>query len=162
MSLPQHTRDALDAWEIERKEQIQLSLNITAVSCQTITIHELLNAIKRGKSTSPGEDGVTYDILNALVSMENSPLLDLFNMSYLEGRLPKAWKKALIIPIPKSSGGYRPVSLTSCLCKMMERILLNRLMYVIGDKLSCNLYGFMKGKGTSDCLIQCLSNDAEV
>lgn len=161
VSLPQHTRDALDAWEIERKEQIQSSLNITAVSCQTITIHELLNAIKRGKSTSPGEDGVTYDILNALVSMENSPLLDLFNMSYLEGRLPKAWKKALIIPIPKSSGGYRPVSLTSCLCKMMERILLNRLMYVIGDKLSCNLYGFMKGKGTSDCLIQCLSNDAE-
>ena len=34
-------------------------------------------------------------------------------------------------------------------------------MYMIGDKLSCNFYGFMKGKGISDCVSKCLSNDAE-
>lgn len=54
-----------------------------------------------------------YDILNSFVSLENSPLLDLINMRYLEGRMPKAWKKNVIIPVPTSSYGYRPVSLTT-------------------------------------------------
>ena len=93
--------------------------------------------------------------------MENSPLLDLFNMSYAEGRLPTEWKKAKVIPVPKATGGYRPVSLTSCFSKMMERVLLNRLVYIVGENLSCNLFGFLEGKCTSDCVIKCLSNDAD-
>ena len=89
-----------------------------------ISHDELLRTIKSDKSTAPGEDGITYEVLNCLASMENSPLLDLFNMSFFNGKLSRAWKKALIIPIPKSNGGNRPVSLTSCFSKMMERILL--------------------------------------
>lgn len=65
----------------------------------------------------------------------------------------------MIILIPKANGEYRPVSLTSCFCKMMERIILNRLLYIIGDQLSSNLFGFLKGKSTSDCIIKCLANE---
>ena len=104
---------------------------------------------------------MTYDIINCLASIENGPLLNLYNMSLSEGRLPSAWKKAIIIPIPKPGGGYRPVSLTSCLCKMLERVLLERLLYVIGGELSDNLYGFMKGRGTTDAVIKCLSHDSD-
>lgn len=32
-------------------------------------------------------------------------------------------------------------------------------MYLIGDVLSPNLYGFMKGKGTKNAVIKCLSHD---
>ena len=117
----------------------------------------MLFVINGGRSTAPGADGVTYDILNCLASVPYGPLLALFNMSYEEGRLPRGWKRAIIIPIPKGNGKFRPISLTSCFCKMMERIVLNRLQYQIGDKLSSNLYGFIRGKSTSDCINRYLS-----
>ena len=126
-------------------------------TCCYIT-RELLLANKHGKSTALGEDGVTYDVLSCLASIEDGPLFHLFNKSYREGRLPRAWKKAIIIPILKAGGGFRPMSLTSCFSKMMERIVLGRLRYIIDDCLHPSLYGFMKHKGTTGSLINCLSN----
>lgn len=55
--------------------------------------------------------------------MGSSPLLSLFNLSFKEDKLPIAWKRAILIPIPKPNGGYRPVSLTSCMSKMMEGMI---------------------------------------
>lgn len=52
---------------------------------------------------------------------------------YGEGKLPRDWKRSIIVPVPKSEGDFRLVSLTSCLRKMMERIVLERLQFVIGD-----------------------------
>ena len=103
-----------------------------------------------------GADGITYDVLNALAMLDRSPLLDLFNMSYEQGMLPSKWKDAVIIPIPKNNGDYRPISLTSCMCKMMERIILNRLLYLLGDNISDHLYGFRKGRNTAECIMKCL------
>lgn len=67
--------------------------------------------------------------------MSCSLLLGLFNLSLKKGKLPGAWKRDILIPIYKPIGGYRPVSLTSCISKMMGRIILNRLIYILGDKL---------------------------
>lgn len=80
----------------------------------------------------------------------------LFNRSNNEGRLPRAYRKAVIIPTPKPGEGVRPVSLTSWFCKIMERIILERIIYVVRDKLSNNLYGFMKGRETTDAVMKCL------
>lgn len=52
-----------------------------------ITRDELLYAVKRGKSTAPGHDGLTYNVLNVLLIMQDDILLlDLLNM-FAEGRL---------------------------------------------------------------------------
>lgn len=57
-------------------------------TCVPITRDELL-AVKHGKSTSPGHDGLSYDILNTLLVVQgDKPLLKLFNMSFAVGRLP--------------------------------------------------------------------------
>ena len=61
-------------------------MNTGDISDVEITKDELLNAIKKGKSTAPGEDGITYDILNCLASIDDSPLLRLFNISFKEGK----------------------------------------------------------------------------
>ena len=79
-------------------------------------------------------------------------------MSYKNGRLPIKWKIALIVPVSKGYGDYRPISLTSCLCKCMVRLILNKLIYVVGDQLPPNLFGFIKGKSSSHCVIKVLSN----
>ena len=156
-SLPGDVREELDARSIHRKDFVKVKKRTRGPSCTEISQTELLYAISGGRSTAPGEDGVTYDILNCLASIPNGPLLALFNLSYEKGRLPKGWKRAIVIPVPKGNGTFRPISLTSCFCKMMERIILHRLQYQIGDLLSDNIYGFIRGKGTSDCIVSCLS-----
>ena len=71
------------------------------------------------------------------------------------------WKFSIIIPIPKQdSDKLRPISLTSCLCKVFERILLNRLRFTLDSKLSGNLYGFMKGKSTKNCFIEYMNTES--
>ena len=56
------------------------------------------------------------------------PLTEIFQTSFDEGQLPKDWKLAEVIPIFKKGskvdpGNYRPVSLTSIPCKVMESII---------------------------------------
>jgi len=64
-------------------------------------------------------------------------LLILFNKSIKEGYNPKEWRKTSIIPIPKTgkypsnSDSYRPISLTCCLCKLMEHLVKNRILGLI-------------------------------
>lgn len=42
---------------------------------------------------------------------------------------------------------------------MMERVLLQRLLYKVSALLSPNLHGFMKGRSTADCFIKFLSSN---
>ena len=61
-------------------------------------------------------------------------LLLLFNESWSKGKLPKAWKKAEIVAIPKHGGTttsraekLRPISLLSVVGKLMDKLLARRL-----------------------------------
>lgn len=62
-------------------------------------------------------------------------LLKVFNKVWKEGKLPVAWKEAVVIPIrkpgkdPSKPASYRPIALTSTLCKIMERLITERLSY---------------------------------
>ena len=77
--------------------------------------------VKKGKSTAPGKDGLTYNVINCLISMEDSPILEILFIYHMKMEdCQSKWKVALIIPVPKGNGDYRPISLTSCLSKMME------------------------------------------
>lgn len=67
-------------------------------------------------------------------------ILELFNKLWVEGKLPIEWKQAVIIPIAKPGKdpsivwNYRPIALTSNLCKLMERMIAIRLYYVLESK----------------------------
>ncbi len=89
-------------------------------------------------------------------------VLDLYNKIWVEGRMPRSWKHAIIIPIAKPgkyasiAGNYRPIALTSNLCKLIEKVIVNRLNYVLESKgaLAPNQYGFRKGRSTLDALVK--------
>ena len=58
----------------------------------------------------------------------------LFNQSLTTGEIPRDWRKAYVIPIRKKGSksdpkNYRPVSLTSIICKTMEHILSSQIMH---------------------------------
>ena len=72
-------------------------------------------------------------ILKACASELAAPLSTLFNFSFQEGLLPCQWLSARVRPLFKKKGdpssclNYRPISLTSCISKCMEKILKNEL-----------------------------------
>ena len=57
----------------------------------------------------------------------------MLNLSLEEGVVPLEWKEANIIPLFKKglrsrSENYRPVSLTSVICKLLERLIKDHLV----------------------------------
>ena len=57
---------------------------------------------------------------------------------------------------PRSPGSFRSISLLSCLGKTAEKMILNRLQWVIND-LHPNVYAYRKNRGTQDCLTELIS-----
>ena len=86
-------------------------------------------------------------------------LLHLINRSFTSGKLPLAWKQAIIKPIPKPKepNKFRPISLLSCLGKTAEKMVLTRLQWQVG-KLHPNIYAYTNNKGTTDCLTNMLTS----
>ncbi|KAK3764902.1 hypothetical protein RRG08_025423 [Elysia crispata] len=86
---------------------------------------------------SPGPDQVTNEMLVNLGNGMKRKLLQLFNTSWRSGRIPQAWKEATMTPIHKQgkskdkAESYRPISLLSCLCKTMERMVNTRLTWYL-------------------------------
>jgi hypothetical protein len=85
-------------------------------------------------------------------------LLKLMNSSWRRGIVPQVWKEAKMVPIPKQGkdklhpNSYRPISLLSCVCKLMERIINSRLMWHLEEKrlLLPQQAGFRKYMSTED------------
>jgi hypothetical protein len=71
----------------------------------------------------------------------------------VEGRVPSQWRDANVSPIFKKgsrvvAANYRPVSLTSIVCKVLESLIRDRLMtYLESEQLIAReQHGFAGGK----------------
>jgi hypothetical protein len=89
-------------------------------------VQDVLN--KLNPYSAPGPDGIHPLLLRNLADFISAPIATLFQLSLDEGRLPSQWKMAIIKPMYKGGArhspvNYRPISLTSVLCKCMERML---------------------------------------
>ena len=101
-------------------------------------------------------------MLKNLTDTGKSQLLKLINKSWTEGKLPDQWKLGTIIPLPKPNkpvhepGSYRPISLTSAVCKIMEAMIANRLTSHIKNNnlLVPTQSGFRKNRSTLDQIIR--------
>jgi hypothetical protein len=90
----------------------------------------LLRKINANKACGP--DGISLKLLKLAPSEFAPYLAEIFNASLEQATLPREWKQAIVIPIYKKgarceASNYRPVSLTSSVCKLMECLVSNRL-----------------------------------
>ena len=144
------------------KNSINFKTNSSFYYNKNITMKELRSSIKKSKNTSPGPDQIHYQLLKHLPISCLIILLDLLNKVWDGGEFPAAWSEATVVPIPKSGkdltcdNNYRPISLTSCLCKTMERIINDRLVFHLeSNKLLTALQsGFRKSRSTTDHLVR--------
>ena len=125
-------------------------------------LDELKDALNKSNETAAGPDGLYYQFLTHLPQDCLKILLQLFNTIWLSGKIPSSWKEATVVPIPKPNKdlsdptNYRPIALTSCLCKTMERMVNDRLVWVLESKklLSKFQCGFRKDHSTLDHLVR--------
>ena len=110
-----------------------------------------INNMKENKS--PAVDGISPKILKETVEQISTPLAHVFTMSLQEETVPLEWKEANIIPLFKKgsrnkSVNYRPLILTSVICKLLEAIIRDHMMdFLIKHKLiNPSQHGFLKAR----------------
>ena len=97
----------------------------------------------------PGPDKLHPYALKATAAEISPMFTHIFQQSLCCGRLPTQWKHTYVIPVYKKGDktdpkNYRPISLTSVICKTMEHIIVSQLMNYLESNniLTENQFGF--------------------
>ena len=84
---------------------------------------------------SCGTDGISYKLVKEAGHGIVGPFTSLFNHSLRLRRIPEEWKNAVVTPIFKGGrkdryhpNNYRPISLTSCVARIMEKLLYAQIL----------------------------------
>ena len=126
-------------------------------------LSELNSALRKLKARkSPGPDNIHNEMLKHLGSHSKLVILDFINLTWSQGKLPSSWKIATIKPILKKGkpeedlSSYRPISLSSCLGKVAERMMNQRLYWWLeaNNLLDVHQAGFRNGHRTDDQLFR--------
>ena len=109
--------------------------NNAPFSMINITNEDIITAVKATKiNSAAGPDSIPPIVLHKCTDSLITPLKNIFQKSLKNSDIPKSWKEAYITPIYKRKGNktdpsmYRPVSLTSQLVKLLERIIRTYLV----------------------------------
>ena len=146
----------------EEKKKLNFNSSNSEHYNKLLTFKELKSALNKAHDSSPGQDKVHYQFLKHLPFTSLSVLLDIFNDIWQSGDFPLSWREALVIPIPKPGkdasdpANYRPIALTSCLCKTLERMVNDRLVWFLEkNNLIVDVQsGFRRQRGTIDHLVR--------
>ena len=130
--------------------------------CSPFSLTELSSVISNFSfSTASGPDQIAYLLLKHLTEPAQLLLLSLFNRSWHSHTFPSCWKPTTIIPIHKPGkptsppSFFRPISLTSCISKLFERLILSRLTFHLESNhlLSTCQAGFRPGRSPLDQIL---------
>ena len=110
---------------------------------------------------SAGLDGISNRILKETAPFLTPSLTFLFNLSLRTEHIPAVWKISLVSPIYKHKGkpwcpsNYRPVALLSCVAKVFERLLSQKLLtYLLKTNLiTPHQFGFLPERSTVTQLV---------
>ena len=124
--------------------------------------------LKLKYSNSSGPDKISSRFLIDHVDSLSLPLSLIFMKSMQSGVVPQDWRDANVTPIFKkgskhSTDNYRPVSLTSIPCKIMESIMKDEMLdYLLRHSLlKSSQHGFMPKKSCATNLLEFLEKITE-
>ena len=144
-------------------ETLPDSDDIPVIEEVTFTQEDIISAIKEiNNHSSSAEDDIPAIILKKCAAQLSYPILLIWRDSLESGVVPKTFKKQIITPVFKKGSrakpsNYRPISLTSHIIKIFERILRAHIVkHLEINKLLCaNQHGFRPGRS---CLTQLLKH----
>ena len=109
-------------------------------------------------SKAAGPDNIPPCILKDFAYELSHPLAKILNLSLASASFPSQWKSANICPIPKvtppkEKDDLRPISLTSCISKVIEEFVVEWILEDIGYLIDPKQFGCLRGSSTSLCLL---------
>ena len=107
---------------------------------------------------APGPDKIHGKVLKTCAKSLAAPLAILFQTSYYTCTIPRDWKIANVVPVFKKGSkssvkNYRPISLTSLVMKVYERIIVAELLSHVRNKINPRQHGFLPEKSCESQLI---------
>ena len=157
------TKEERDVNRQAKKILSKNSADDSRACCNDFTMAELNKALKKmNKKGAPGEDDIPATFLAALGTKAKIILLDILNFSFNTGQIPQTWRNAVIIPLLKAMkpasqlSSYRPIALTSCVVKLFERMIANRIATMAENNGWFHRYqaGFRKGRSCTDQILR--------
>ncbi|XP_077550626.1 uncharacterized protein LOC144163745 [Haemaphysalis longicornis] len=150
--LPTAPTEAHPEYQGEQNEWLDRDIEVWEVGA---TLQDL------NTKSAAGPDRVTNRALKNLNEPAIENLTAYFNKCWRAGSLHRQWKtaKTILIPKPGKRPGIenlRPISLTSCVGKVLEHVLLNRWQRYLedGGLYPNTIIGFRNKLGTQDAMIQ--------
>jgi ribonuclease HI len=158
--------------KIRRSVRNRMKTNTTPLeeSEQEITIQELERVIEEaGLKKAAGEDDIPYELIKHLGKKAREMLLHLYNKCWTGEGIPNKWRTAIIKTLlkegkdAKDTTSYRPISLTSCMGKLLEKIIADRLTYIMESRglISDAQAGFRQNRCTTDQILKMTQHAAD-
>ena len=165
-SLGERDEEITNHWEmveaVAKDEVFRPLVNGPVAPTNRITREEMRHAVRKLKLKAPGIDEVSNLLIKKAGHRFLFKLRELYNLSLAVGHVPRCWKKAVIVNIPKPGkdhtdpSGYRPISLLNCIGKLLELILTFRLRdcFEKNNLIPQHQSGFFRNRGTQDQLFR--------
>ena len=158
--IPQNNDD-MPEMETLCEQEIQ-AIRITREAVQKKL--EKLNVTK-----SCGPDNMHPMVLQKTASVACIPLELIFKKSLVDGECPEDWRSANVTPIHKKGdrtdpSNYRPVSLTSQVCKVMESLIRDHVLNHLTENniLRDEQHGFREGRSCLTNLLETVEQWTEI
>ena len=124
-----------------------------------VDVHKVVADINVSKSS--GLENISSMVIKECFKILNPQITHMYNLSIEYTMFPNAWKKALVIPIPKTGNlkqvkNYRPISLLPLPGKILEKLVHAQLSNYLedGGLLNNMQHGFRKNHSTIHSIAQ--------
>lgn len=127
--------------------------NSFSFSC--VTESDVLESMLKIKSNATGIDDVNPKFIKLLLPRILPFVTYIYNTALTKSVFPDSWKVAKIIPIPKSTNEYRPISILPFLSKVLEKLMADQMTsYLASNKLLTDKQsGFRVGRSCTTAII---------
>ena len=123
-------------------------------------VEKCLLSLKTNKS--PGPDKISGILLKSCAKQLSPIVHHIFNVSLSQQKVPRLWKQAEIIPVPKVSrpknlNDFRPIALTSLLMKVFEKLVKSELLGRTAHALDNMQFAYRAHRGVDDAILTLLN-----
>ena len=132
--------------------------NLFDINFSSVDISNIISNLNINKAH--GYDNISIRIIKIFGKSIYKPLELIFRNSLADGKFPRMWKKANVIPVHKKNEknllkNYWPISLLPICSKIFERLIFNSIYNYISKNnlLSPNQSGFRPGDSCTNQLL---------
>ena len=151
------SQEVSDLWRATTPDAVNISDNFSQRKFAAALQH-----LKPGKA--PGPDSTCSELILHAGAALKSRLRDFLSSCLRRLKIPKIWRRALVVAIPKPGKplgdpkSYRPISLLCVPYKILERLIYARVEPLVDLLLPKEQAGFRRGKSTVDQVVLLTQN----